>query len=119
MHFVFSTPQGYHYREGIPMTTIEQATQLPEHVRVRLRYTTATHVTETALLLGQQLGVPGPYAEEVWILLPKQKAFSILDAYQEPFVTLKAAGVVPADAELASYRVESAQEPVVLAYILK
>lgn len=100
------------------MTTPHQALQFPEYVRVRLRYTTPNPTTEAALMLSKQLGIPGPYGEEVWILIPAAKAYSLLEAYQESFAKLQDMGIVPLDATLTDYKVEAGPEPQTLAYVL-
>ena len=100
------------------MTALAQATHLPDHVRVRLRYRTALPTTESALLMANQLGVQGPFGEEVWILIPKADAYSILEAYEAPFAQLIRAKIVPVGAALTDFRVEPGLEPTVLAYVV-
>ena len=100
------------------MSTPRQALQLPDHVRVRLRYSTPNPTTEAALVMSKQLGVPGPYGEEVWILVPAGNAYSLLEAFLEPFAKLKDLGIVPENAELTSYKIEAGPEPHTLAYVL-
>lgn len=68
--------------------------------------------------MSKQLGVPGPYGEEVWILIPAAKAYSLLEAYLEPFTKLKNLGIVPENSELTGYKVEAGPEPQTLAYVL-
>lgn len=101
------------------MTTLRQELQLPDHVRVRLRYSTPNPTTEAALILAKQLRVGGPYGEEVWILVPAAQAFSILEAYWEPFTKLMELGVVPRGSVLTDYKVEAGTEPQTLAYVLE
>ena len=97
---------------------LRQELQMADRVRVRLRYVTPTPTTEAALVLAKQLGVQGPFNEEVWILVPTGSAFSILEAYLEDFIQLKDAGIVPQEAELVDFKVEAGPDPTTLAYVL-
>ena len=97
---------------------LEQATTKQDHMRVRLRYVTDAPTTEAAIIMADHLGVPGPYLEEVSILIPVERAFSLLEAYTEPFELLRANGAVPATATLHSFRIGSGDQPRILAYVI-
>ena len=92
------------YVDGV-ISMIEQASMKPGHVRVRLRYSTEVPTTETAMVLKDHLGVAGPYLEEVYILIPTKQAFSLLEAYLEPFELLKEHNIVPKTTTLKSFKV--------------
>ena len=96
---------------------LEQALQLPNHIRVRLTYSTLAPTTEASMVMQRQFGVHGPYTEEVFVLLPAATAYSILEAYLEPFELLKQTGAVPLEAVLRAFRVEPGESPV-LAYVI-
>ena len=96
---------------------LEQALQIPEHVRVRLTYSTQAPTTESSLVMMRQFGVPGPYLEEVFILMPSRSTFTLLEAYLEPFELLKQTGAVPQESSLKAFRIETGESPV-LAYVV-
>lgn len=100
------------------MTTPATTHQLPGHVKVRLTYQTQSLVSEAALTL-EQLGAKGPHIEEIWILLPAEEAYTTLEAYNTPLQTLKDAKVVPEDAKLIGFAIQSPLLDLnVLAYVL-
>jgi hypothetical protein len=81
---------------------LEQRLYKKDHVKVRLTYLSAVGSTGAVSTL-KQLQVKGPYAEEVFILTPASKAYSILDAYIHALSTLKSLGIVPNDAQLTEF----------------
>lgn len=92
---------------------------LPGYIKVRLSYTTQTTVSEAALTMRETLAVPGPYCEEVWILLPAGRVLTTMDAFQAPLQTLKDAKIVPQDAKLVGFALTSPLLDLnVLAYVL-
>ena len=96
---------------------LEQATAKPGYIRVRLRYVTESATTEAAVIMEDHLGVQGPYLEEIYILMPTQKVYTLLEAYKEAFEVLKAQGIVPQGSILQGIKVEVG-EPSVLCYVL-
>lgn len=98
-------------------TPIQEAT-LHDHVKVRLTYETHETTTEAALMLSDHLGLPGPYGEEVCILVHRSKVFSGLFTYKPFLKVLKDAGFVPQDARLTDYRIEM-EDQTTLAYVME
>lgn len=96
---------------------LKQSLQIPDHVRVRLNYSTLAPTTEASLVMRRQFGVSGPYQEEVFVLMPSRNAYTLLEAYLEPFELLKQTGAVPEEAVLKAFRVETGESPV-LAYVI-
>ena len=90
----------------------------PGFVKVRLQFHTNEATTETALLMAR-LNVRGPYLEEIWVLMPKAKVLSILNAYRTSFAHLLEIRVVPSGARLFAYKVEAEPTPNILAYVIE
>jgi hypothetical protein len=95
-----------------------QDTSRPDHVKVRLAYSTHETTTEAALMLADHLGLPGPYGEDVCILVHRTKVFSGLFTYAPFLQILKEAGFVPQDAKLQDYKIEM-EDQTTLAYVME
>lgn len=95
-----------------------QDTSRPDHVKIRLTYETLQATTEAALMLSDHLGLPGPYGEEVCILVHRTKVFSGLFTYRPFLNILKDAEFVPRDAKLVDYRIEM-EDQTTLAYVVE
>lgn len=93
----------------------EQQLNAEDHVKVKLVYVSASPHTEAALTL-ERLSVRGPWSEELYVLMPRHKAFSDLDAYLDAFEYLRAHNAVPKDAKLTEYSFD--EETDVLAYVI-
>lgn len=101
------------------MTKLSTTASLPGHLKVRLSYTTKIPVSEAALTMKDTLSVPGPYHEDVWVLLPNNSVYTSMEAFQRPFQALKDAHIVPEDAKLIGFGVTSPLlELNVLAYVI-
>jgi hypothetical protein len=81
---------------------LEQRLYKKDHVKVRLTYLSSIGSTGEVATL-KQLQVSGPYTEDVCILVPASKAYSILEAYQVALNTLKTLKIVPGDASLSAF----------------
>jgi hypothetical protein len=93
------------------------AVTLPAHVKVRLRFKVVTPTTQAALFMAN-MGVSGPFVEEVWVLVPKEQVFSKLGAYKDAFAALKEAGAVPFSAQLDSYAFTPEALPTTQGYVI-
>lgn len=101
------------------MTQLTTTAALPGHIKVRLSYTTKATVSEAALTLKDTLSVPGPYHEDVWVLLPNNTVYTRTESFQKPFQVLKDARIVPQDAKLVGFGITSPLlELNVLAYVI-
>lgn len=86
-----------------PMT-IRQQLRSRDHIKVKLLYRCEQPQSGASIMLKNQLKVKGPYLEEVCVLIPMKRAFTLLEAYIDFFEQLRDAELVPADAELHQYQ---------------
>ena len=86
------------------------------HVKVRLSYLTSQPKHLRSILLYHTCGINPPYTEEVSILLPQSKVFTLLETYIPAFEYLQKAGVVSKTAELRGFDILD-EDILTLAYL--
>lgn len=99
-----------------PMVKPELAASKPGYVKVRLSYLTSQPHHLRSLLLLHTCGIQPPYTEEVCILLPAAKVFTLLENFIPPFEYLQKCGILSKTAELQDFKV-SDEDNLTLAYI--
>lgn len=92
------------------------AASKPNYLKVRLSYLTPEPKHIRSRMLEQQCRVQPPYLEDVCVLLPRMKVFSILENFIPIFEKLQAAGIVSGQANLQSFKVLE-EDSSTLAYI--
>ena len=86
------------------------------YVKIRLSYLTSQPQHLRSLLLLHTCGIQPPYTEEVCILLPCIKVFTLLETFILPFEYLQKCGIISKTAELQDFKVLEEDTPT-LAYI--
>lgn len=86
------------------------------YVKVRLSYLTSEPQHLRSLLLLHTCGIQPPYTEEMCILLPYAKVFTLLETFIPPFEYLQRCGVISKTAELQEFKVLD-EDTLTLAYI--
>ena len=99
-----------------PIAKPELAASLLGYVKVRLSYLTAQPQHLRSLLLLHTCGIQPPYTEEMCILLPYAKVFTLLETFIPPFEHLQKCGVLSKAAELQDFKVLD-EDSLTLAYI--
>jgi hypothetical protein len=92
------------------------AASKPNYLKVRLSYLTPEPKHIRSRMLEQQCRLQPPYLEDVCVLLPRMKVFSILENFIPIFEKLRAAGIVSGQANLQSFKVLE-EDSSTLAYI--
>jgi hypothetical protein len=87
-----------------PAPTPELAASKPGYVKVRLSYLTMNAQHLRSLLLYTLCHIEPPYTEEVSILLPQMKVFTLLETFIPSFEHLQKSGVVSKTAELQGFK---------------
>jgi hypothetical protein len=88
----------------------------PGYIKTRLSYWTATPSHIRNIALREQCGAQPPYIEDVCVLLLRTRTFSLLESFMPAFDALRAAEVVPQDANLRDFKVLD-EDDVTLAYV--
>ena len=99
-----------------PAIKPELAAFKPGYVKVRLSYLTSEPKHLRSLLLYHTCGIQPPYTEEVSILLPRLKVFTLLETFIPPFEHLQKSRVVSKTAELQDFGVLE-EDVLTLSYI--
>lgn len=92
------------------------AASKPNYLKVRLSYLTPEPKHIRSRMLEQQCRIQPPYLEDVCVLLPRMKVFTILESFIPIFEKLQATGVVSTQANLQSFKVLE-EDASTLAYI--
>jgi hypothetical protein len=98
-----SFPELLAYKEGYIKICLSYLTSKPKHLR--------------SLLLYHTYNIKPPYTEEVSILIPCAKTFTLLETFIPAFERLQKAGVVPNTAELQGFSITDEDE-LTLAYTI-
>ena len=99
-----------------PAIKPELAASKSEYVKVRLSYLTSQPRHLRSLLLLHTCGIQPPYTEEVCILLPYAKVFTLLETFIPSFEYLQKCDAISKTAELQDFRVLD-EDNTTLAYI--
>ena len=85
---------------------LEQAVKKPGYVKVRLFYSSETPASSLhpSLRAHTHAKVDAPWPESTVILIHAEKAFSILQAYQDAFENLKDHGAIPPSSRLSDFQ---------------
>ena len=97
-----------------PLTAAKKA----NYLKVRLSYLTPEPKHIRSVTLEQQCRIKPPFLEDVCVLMPRLKVFTILETYMPIFEKLQAAGIVSNQANLQSFKVLE-EDTTTLAYIFK
>lgn len=99
-----------------PAAKPELAASKPGYMKVRLSYLTSQPQHLRSLLLYHTCGIQPPYTEEVSILLPRLKVFTLLETFIPSFEYLQKSGVVSKTAELQDFSILD-EDNLTLSYI--
>ena len=93
------------------------AASKPGYMKVRLSYWTGAprHIRNVALR--EQCDAQPPFIEDACILMHRMRVFSLLESFMPAFGVLRAAEVVPQDANLRDFKVLD-EDDLTLAYVL-
>lgn len=94
----------------------ETASTKAGYIKVRLTFQTYEPTHIRSVMLESEYGIEPPYTENLCILLPRQKAFSLLEAYLPAFQRLQDAGLVSSTAQLTAFHILD-EDNLTLAYI--
>ena len=94
------------------------ATEKSGYIKVRLSFFTPEPKHLRSIQLARFYGVPAPYNEEVAVLLPKNRVFTLFETFIPVFESLQKLGVVSNAAKLRDFRILD-EDNLTLAYILK
>jgi hypothetical protein len=75
------------------------------YVKVQLSFLTGLPKHIRNILLREQCGTQPPYIEDICILMPRMKVFTILETYMPAFALLQQVGIVPYDAKLQDFKI--------------
>ena len=84
-------------------------------VKIRLTYLTTDprHIRNIML---QIQGIQPPYMEDIYILMPQAKVFTLIESYMLAFASLQKCDLVPKSAVLQSFKILEEDE-ITLAYV--
>jgi len=105
--------------EARPIAPLPQpglAPEKPGYVKVRLLYLTPEPQHLRSLQLAYAYSIRPPYNEEVAILLPRMKVFTLLETFIPFFETLQNSGVISKDSKLRDFRILD-EDNLTLSYI--
>lgn len=97
-----SKPELAPAKEGYVKICLTYSTMVPQHIRSVLLYHTCN--------------IKPPYIEEVFILMPRMKVFSILENFLPAFEALQACGVISEKSEIQGFTI-LIEDETTLAYI--
>lgn len=109
---------GVEVRPIAPAVKPELTTSKSGYVKIRLLYLTSQPQHLRSLLLLHTCGIKPPYTEEVCILLPHTKVFTLLETFIPLFEYLQECEVISKTAELQDFKVLD-EDDHTLAYIFK
>jgi hypothetical protein len=87
-------------------------------VKVRLSYLTPKPKHLRSVVLGEEYKINPPYTEEVCILMPQSKVFTLLETYLPAFDYLQSCGLVPEQSQLQDTKVLD-EDSTTLSYIFE
>lgn len=99
-----------------PAPAPELASKKPGYVKVRLMFLTPEPQHLRSLQLAHAYNIRPPYNEEVSILLPQMKVFTLLETYFPAFETLQKAGIISKSSKLRDFRILD-EDNLTLSYI--
>jgi hypothetical protein len=92
------------------------ASSVTGSVKVRLSYLTHEPKHIRSITLRDVCGIKPPYLEDVYVLLPREKVFSMLETFLSPFESLQQSGAISKTAQLQDYKILD-EDNLTLAYI--
>lgn len=90
---------------GTLLPLVPTAAIKEDHVKIQLSFLTDEPKHVRSMMLQRICGAKAPFIEDVCILMPCVRAFSILEAFLPTFQRLQETGVVPATANLLGFKV--------------
>jgi len=99
-----------------PTPVPEVAASKPGYMKVRLMYLTPEPQHLRSLQLAHAYNIRPPYNEEISILLPQMKVFTLLETFIPAFEILQKAGVISKNSKLRDFRILD-EDNLTLSYI--
>jgi hypothetical protein len=89
----------------------------PGCIKVRLSFLTGSPKHVRNILLQEQCGTQPPYIEDICILMPRMKVFTLLETFLPAFAFLQKIGIIPFDANLQDFKILD-EDAVTLAFLV-
>lgn len=111
------TPEIVTPRPLAPVPKPELVASKSGYVKVRLTYLTSEPKHLRSIVLAKQYGIQPPFHEEISILMPRQKVFTLLEAYLPAFNYLQSCSLVSKSARLMDFEIRD-EDDLTLAHVL-